>query len=124
MAWKSSGQGWLGQKWLLMSVLTGVLALSAGVYWHNLSLEQAIGYFRPIGRDSYWEPHRQEVKDAFVTSWDAYAKYAWRKPSCVTSSWILRLGFESCALESDVAELQTPDQERMCSIQSRSKAPK
>lgn len=84
MPQKSRG-GWLGQKWLLKSVLTGVLALSAGVYWNNPSLETALDYFRPIGQDSFWEPHQQEVKDAFVTSWDAYAKYAWGKSSCIMS---------------------------------------
>lgn len=77
------GNSWLGPKWLLKSILTGVLALAAGVYWGNPSVETALDYFRPIGQDSYWEPHRQEVKDAFVTSWDAYTKYAWGKLSAL-----------------------------------------
>lgn len=85
MPWNSKGQNWLGQKWLLKSALTGILALSAGVYWNNPSLETVLDYFRPIGKDSFWETHQQEVKDAFVTSWDAYAKYAWGKLSGVTS---------------------------------------
>lgn len=76
---ESKSNGWLGQKWLLKSILTGVLALSAAVYWGNPSIETALDYFRPVGLDSYWEPHQQEVREAFVTSWDAYAKYAWGK---------------------------------------------
>lgn len=76
---ESRGDSRLGSKWLLKSLLTGVLALAAGVYWASPSVETTLGYFRPIGQDSYWGPHRQEVKDAFVTSWDAYTKYAWGK---------------------------------------------
>ncbi|KAL4968491.1 glycoside hydrolase family 47 protein [Aspergillus stella-maris] len=40
--------------------------------------------FESIESDSYWELHRQEVKDTFITSWDAYAKYAWGKDQFYT----------------------------------------
>ena len=43
----------------------------------NPSFEVASDYFKPIVKGSYWDRHRKEVKDAFVTSWDAYVKYAW-----------------------------------------------
>lgn len=78
----------LGKNWVLKSVLTGALALSAGLYLGNPSVETAFDYLRPVGQDSYWNSQREEVKDAFVTSWDAYAKYAWGKltPAFAASS--------------------------------------
>lgn len=85
---ESKNESWLGRKRLVTSVLAGVLAASAGVYWANPRIDAALDYFRPIGQDSYWEPHQQEVKEAFVTSWDAYAKYAWGK-SAVATLWSL-----------------------------------
>jgi hypothetical protein len=39
----------------------------------------------PIGFSHYgasyvdWDARREEVKDAFVTSWEAYSQYAWGK---------------------------------------------
>lgn len=72
-------QTWLGPKWVLMSALIGVLALSAGLFMGDPSVEFALDYFRPMNRDSCWEGHREEVKDVFVKSWDAYSKYAWGK---------------------------------------------
>ncbi|KAJ5490460.1 hypothetical protein LT330_008507 [Penicillium expansum] len=72
--------GLLGPNWSLTSVLfTGVVALSAGLYMANPSVEAILDKFRPIGRDSYWKTHQEEVKDVFVTSWDAYSKHAWGK---------------------------------------------
>jgi mannosyl-oligosaccharide alpha-1,2-mannosidase len=31
----------------------------------------------PLSRAVDWDARREEVKEAFVTSWDAYSKYAW-----------------------------------------------
>ncbi|KAL4781237.1 glycoside hydrolase [Aspergillus varians] len=57
------------------------LALVAAWWLQLLSFETTLGtaldFFRPTEEDSYWDGHREEVKDAFVTSWDAYAHYAW-----------------------------------------------
>ncbi|KAJ5437572.1 Glycoside hydrolase family 47 [Penicillium cf. griseofulvum] len=70
---------WLGRNWSLKSVFTGVLVLSTGLYLANPSIEAILDNFRPIGQDSYWKNHREEVKDVFVTSWDAYSRHAWGK---------------------------------------------
>lgn len=73
----------LGLKTVLKSLVTGFLALATAWWLRFLSfgttLETALDFFRPIEKDSYWDGHREEVKDAFVTSWDAYAQYAWGK---------------------------------------------
>lgn len=73
----------LGLKTALKSLVTGFLALAAAWWLRFLTfettLETALDLFRPIEKDSYWDGHREEVKDAFVTSWDAYAQYAWGK---------------------------------------------
>ncbi|KAJ5665981.1 Glycoside hydrolase family 47 [Penicillium maclennaniae] len=61
---------------MCLSVLIGVSALVAALFLDNPNIEAALGYFRLENRDSYWEKHREEVKDVFVTSWDAYSKYA------------------------------------------------
>ncbi|KAI2794152.1 Mannosyl-oligosaccharide 1,2-alpha-mannosidase [Penicillium oxalicum] len=67
-----------GRNRVVQALLTGgVFALLAGNF-KNLSNEgTVIDFFRPIDKDTYWESHREEVKDAFLTSWDAYSKYAW-----------------------------------------------
>ncbi|KAF7169850.1 hypothetical protein CNMCM5623_002449 [Aspergillus felis] len=69
--------------WALKFLVTGFLALVATWGLQFLSfettLETTLDLFRPIKEDSYWYGHREEVKDAFVASWDAYAKYAWGK---------------------------------------------
>lgn len=69
--------------WTLVSLTTGFLALVAAWWFQLLSsetaLETPLNFFRSIEEDGYWEGCREEVKDAFVTSWDAYARYAWGK---------------------------------------------
>jgi mannosyl-oligosaccharide alpha-1,2-mannosidase len=86
-------QTWLGPKWVLMSALIGVLALLAGLYLGNPSVESALSYFRPMTRDSYWGEHREEVKDVFVSSWDAYSKYAWGRLRLSVLSHVQLLGY-------------------------------
>jgi hypothetical protein len=72
-------QTWLVPNRIFLSILIAVLALVARLFWGTPNYEAALGYFRPENRDSYWEEHRDEVKDTFLTSWDAYSKYAWGK---------------------------------------------
>ncbi|KAJ6108304.1 Glycoside hydrolase family 47 [Penicillium sp. IBT 18751x] len=76
---RRSRQSWLGLIGTCLSVLIGVSALVAALFLDNSNMEATLGYFRLENRDSYWEKHREEVKDVFVTSWDAYSKYAWGK---------------------------------------------
>lgn len=69
-----------GRNRIIQILLTGgVLALLAGNLTGHANVETALDFFHPVYRDSYWDSHKEEVKDAFVTSWDAYAKYAWGK---------------------------------------------
>jgi mannosyl-oligosaccharide alpha-1,2-mannosidase len=76
-----------------MSVLTGVLALLSGLYLGNPGVESALSYFRPMTQDSYWAEHRGEVKDVFVSSWDAYSKYAWGRLRLSVLSHVQLLGY-------------------------------
>lgn len=70
----------LGRNRIVQALLTGgALALLAGNFTCRSNVETALDFFRSDDRDSYWNSHREEVKDAFATSWDAYAKYAWGK---------------------------------------------
>ncbi|KAL4745271.1 hypothetical protein BDW72DRAFT_186887 [Aspergillus terricola var. indicus] len=80
----AKGSRWrnaLGRDWALVSLFTGLLTTVVGWWFGILNAETALevpwGFFQPIDRDSHWEEHRKEVKDTFVASWDAYAKYAW-----------------------------------------------
>ncbi|KAJ5703815.1 Glycoside hydrolase family 47 [Penicillium malachiteum] len=74
---------WLGRKWIIRSALSVLVALSTSLYLRpdiieiDVDIDTALDYFRPLDRDSYWEGAREEVKDAFVDSWDAYAEHAW-----------------------------------------------
>ncbi|KAL4780618.1 glycoside hydrolase [Aspergillus varians] len=70
----------------LIFLFTGLLALIIGIGGLGIktSLEKALDLFRGVEQESDWVGHREEVKDAFITSWDAYAKYAWgtQEPIC------------------------------------------
>lgn len=57
--------------------MVGFVALPVGWYLQGSNLDSVLDHVRPINEDSFWAGHREEVKDAFVTSWDAYSKYAW-----------------------------------------------
>ncbi|KAJ5115920.1 Glycoside hydrolase family 47 [Penicillium angulare] len=84
-------RGSLGRRWVLRSVIAGLAGLSTSLYMSNVTIASAVDYFdlgsitldstldhfRPIGKDFYWNDAREEVKDAFVVSWDAYAEHAW-----------------------------------------------
>ncbi|KAJ5183016.1 hypothetical protein N7492_000632 [Penicillium capsulatum] len=66
-------------QWTWKSLLVGFVALPVGWYLQGPSLDSALDYFRPVHEDSYWDGHREEIKEAFLTSWDAYSRYAWGK---------------------------------------------
>ena len=78
--------GWHNRKRNLKSALTVVLALFPGFYITRAIVEAILYLFRPIVQDSDWNSHREEVKDVFVTSWDAYSKHAWGKSGCFVVS--------------------------------------
>jgi mannosyl-oligosaccharide alpha-1,2-mannosidase len=68
-----------GRNRIIQALLGGALAFLAGNFTGHLNVETALDFVSPVYKDSYWDSHREEVKDAFVTSWDAYVKYAWGK---------------------------------------------
>ncbi|PKY06608.1 mannosyl-oligosaccharide 1,2-alpha-mannosidase [Aspergillus campestris IBT 28561] len=79
-----SNRSWyirLRQSWSLIPLCTSLAALAMGWYLpmsrFEDPLENSLDFFRSIDKDSAWVSHREEVKGAFVTSWDAYTKYAW-----------------------------------------------
>ncbi|GLA59249.1 mannosyl-oligosaccharide alpha-1,2-mannosidase [Aspergillus tubingensis] len=59
------------------AIRIAILALIVGWCFHFLSLDTLLGPSPSVHNDTYWESHRDEVRTAFTTSWDAYAKYAW-----------------------------------------------
>jgi mannosyl-oligosaccharide alpha-1,2-mannosidase len=62
----------------IISALCFLTAIGLGLYQHHEPLVD-----NPIGISHYgsklvnWESRRQQVKQAFVTSWDAYTQHAW-----------------------------------------------
>ncbi|OJJ72310.1 hypothetical protein ASPBRDRAFT_41990 [Aspergillus brasiliensis CBS 101740] len=61
----------------ISATFLGVLSIIVGWYFHFLRLDYLLGPSPSIHNDTYWESHREEVRTAFISSWDAYAKYAW-----------------------------------------------
>lgn len=59
------------------AILIAILAFVVGWRFQFLSLDALLGPSPSLHNDTYWESHREEVRTAFTTSWDAYAKYAW-----------------------------------------------
>ncbi|WYZ39397.1 hypothetical protein EsH8_III_001311 [Colletotrichum jinshuiense] len=57
---------------LCLAGLTGVFLTS---YFSDLALGHI--HYTPQSRFADWDARREEVKDAFQTSWDAYTKHAW-----------------------------------------------
>lgn len=56
-------------------LIAGVVALVAGlIFWLNGS---HIELGRHRSRVVDWDARREKVKEAFISSWDAYSKYAW-----------------------------------------------
>lgn len=53
----------------------GVVALAVGlILWLN-GFRNGLGQYKSTAVN--WDNRRGEVKEAFICSWDAYAKYAW-----------------------------------------------
>ena len=53
--------------------LTGLLFLAVSLLLCSNAFQ---GLYTP-SRAVDWDTRREEVKEAFVTSWDAYSRYAW-----------------------------------------------
>ncbi|KAJ5953345.1 Mannosyl-oligosaccharide 1-2-alpha-mannosidase [Penicillium verhagenii] len=68
---------WFARKRVISTLLIGGLVFGVGTQVYTPSTEIVLDYFRPTDQDNYWDAHREEVKEAFTTSWDAYAKYSW-----------------------------------------------
>ncbi|KAK1980230.1 family 47 glycosyl hydrolase [Colletotrichum cereale] len=60
---------------VIMLCITGL----AGVFFAGYFADHALGHihYTPQSQFADWDGRRDEVKDAFVTSWNAYKKYAW-----------------------------------------------
>lgn len=61
-----------------ISTIGGIVCAICLAYWLGSSLQReqsGLGDYRSKNVD--WNERREEVKQAFVTSWDAYSKYAW-----------------------------------------------
>lgn len=52
------------------------MTLAIVVHWVQ---DDAIGFSHHFSPFVDWEHRREAVKDAFVTSWDAYSQHAWGK---------------------------------------------
>lgn len=59
---------------ILLLVQLGLVAK----YFFFTDSEYGLG-FSPLDRDDDWDQQREEVRETFITSWDAYSKYAWGK---------------------------------------------
>ncbi|KAF2135199.1 glycoside hydrolase family 47 protein [Aplosporella prunicola CBS 121167] len=58
----------------LKALIAIVVALSSLLLWLR---GQYVGLSRPVTTAEDWGTRRQEVKETFVSSWDAYAQHAW-----------------------------------------------
>lgn len=68
----SSLKSWFGLRTILVLAISFVLALL--VRWVN---DNPIGIYHHAGSYVDWDSRREKVKDAFITSWDAYFTNAW-----------------------------------------------
>jgi len=60
----------------LNTSIAGLFLLAVNLlFWRN-SLQNGLD-FNPVPKDLDWDTRREEVKEAFVTSWDAYSKNVW-----------------------------------------------
>jgi hypothetical protein len=56
--------------------IAGLFLLAVSLlFWRNSS-QHGLN-INPLTKDVDWDARREEVKEAFVTSWDAYSKNAW-----------------------------------------------
>lgn len=63
--------------WILKAVAAGIIAVALG---GNLWLQGSFPELSWAGYGSKsidWDSRRRDVKEAFISSWNAYSKYAW-----------------------------------------------
>ena len=58
------------------ALLASLLSLAASLLLWSNATQSGLGLYTP-SRAVDWDTRREEVKEAFVTSWDAYSRYAW-----------------------------------------------
>jgi hypothetical protein len=61
-----------------LSFVGAILFGASLVFWlvDNVKLPEVM-WRSPSTTDEEWQDRREQVKDAFTSSWDAYTKYAW-----------------------------------------------
>lgn len=57
------------------ALIAGVVALAVGLILWSRGPQAGLGHYASRGVD--WDERREEVKGAFISSWDAYAEHAW-----------------------------------------------
>lgn len=65
------------------ALVAGVIALAVGLilWWKGPD----IGLDHYASRAVDWDDRREEVKEAFISSWDAYSEHAWGQSSISSS---------------------------------------
>ncbi len=57
------------------ALVAGVVALAVGLILWLKGSQTELGHY--TSRAVNWDDHREEVKEAFILSWDAYSEHAW-----------------------------------------------
>ncbi|KAF2442020.1 glycoside hydrolase family 47 protein [Karstenula rhodostoma CBS 690.94] len=61
-----------------LSFVGAILFGASLVFWLAGSIKPSeVKWWSPSTPDEEWQDRREQVKDAFISSWDAYTKYAW-----------------------------------------------
>lgn len=70
-------QGSQTSGWSPKALITGLVGIALGLifYWNGYPLDVFWGGY--TSTSGPWESRRQDVKEAFISSWDAYVKHAW-----------------------------------------------
>lgn len=94
------------RKWALGTLLVGLLVSWVGKYIDTPNTEIVLDYFRGVDNDDYWSGHQDGVKQAFTTSWDAYARYSWGKSIAVNwSGYNIKLSVVSTGVSHPALEV-------------------
>lgn len=69
-----------------LSFVGAILFGASLVFWlvGNIKLSE-VKWSSPSIPDEEWQDRREQVKDAFISSWDAYTKYAWGESALAQS---------------------------------------
>ena len=72
--------------WTPTVAVTSLVAVAVSIvlYWTGFSPETNFGGYPSTTAD--WDLRRQDVKEAFISSWDAYSKYAWGQSLTIYSA--------------------------------------